>query len=200
MDNRNRYALIERSTGETKIRCELNLDRPYALDARISSGNAFLDHMLNQVGRHGNFFLSIEADGDLEIDCHHTTEDIGIVLGEAFCEALGDKAGIRRYGHARVPLDEALADVVLDCSGRPYLYFDAEIPSPLLGSFETELVEEFFRAFAMHAKVTLHAESVRGQNSHHIIEALFKALARSLRDAVAHTPDSRDIPSTKGSL
>lgn len=195
-----REATISRKSNETEVTVSINLDAPYAAEQTIDSGVPFLDHMLNQIARHGNIFLSIEAKGDLEIDAHHTTEDVGIVLGQAFAKALGTKAGIRRYGHARIPLDEALADVVIDLSGRAYLFFEGRFPSEKVGDFDTELVEEFFRAFAMNGNITLHAELVRGRNSHHLIECLFKALARGLREAIATDPDSSDIPSSKGTL
>ena len=195
-----RKATVERSSKETQICLSLNLDEGYSADQEIDSGVPFLDHMLNQIARHGNISLSISAKGDLDIDAHHTTEDIGIVLGHALKEALGTKAGIKRYGHARIPLDEALADVVIDLSGRAFLYFDASLPTQKVGGFDTELVEEFFRALAMNAELTLHAEIVRGRNSHHMIECLFKALARSLREAISSDPDIDDIPSSKGTL
>lgn len=195
-----RTATIQRQTNETDISLRLALDEAYSASETIDTGIAFFDHMLTQIARHGNFTLSIKAVGDLAIDGHHTVEDVGIVLGKAFDIALGNKQGIRRYGHARIPLDEALADVVIDCSGRPYLFFDAAFTNPKLGDFDTELVEEFFRAFAVQARMTIHAEIARGQNSHHMAEALFKALARSLREAVGIDPTTDDIPSSKGLL
>ncbi len=195
-----RQASVDRSSKETKISLSLNLDEGYSAEQVIDSGVPFLDHMLTQIARHGNISLSISAKGDLDIDAHHTTEDIGIVLGHALKEALGTKAGIKRYGHARIPLDEALADVVIDLSGRAFLYFDASLPTQKVGGFDTELVEEFFRALAMNAELTLHAEIVRGRNSHHMIECLFKALARSLREAISRDPDIDDVPSSKGTL
>lgn len=195
-----RQALVERRSKETRITLSLNLDEGYSAEKVIDSGVPFFDHMLDQIARHGNISLSLNAKGDLEIDSHHTVEDVGIVLGKALKEALGNKAGIRRYGHARIPLDEALADVVIDLSGRSYLYFDAAFPSQKVGHFDTELIEEFFRAFAMNAELTMHADIVRGRNTHHMIECLFKALARSLREAISKDPDIDDIPSSKGTL
>ncbi len=195
-----REATVRRSSKETSIELSLDLDLPYNADNELNTGVPFLDHMLDQIGRHGNILLRVKAEGDLWIDAHHTVEDVGIVLGLALAEALGTKAGIRRYAHARIPLDEALADVVIDLAGRSYLYFSADFPSAQVGTFDTELVEEFFRAVAMNANMTLHAEVVRGRNSHHMIESLFKAFARSLRMAVAKDPDIDDIPSSKGLL
>ena len=164
-------------------------------------GVGFFDHMLDQLGRHGGFGLEVRCDGDLQIDAHHTVEDVGIALGEAFSEALGDKAGVRRFASIRVPLDEALVDVALDLSGRPYLHHDVEFPGEkILGDppFDPQLMEEFWRAFTMAARITLHLTLVRGKNTHHIVEASFKGIARALRDAVR--VEGVGVPSTKGSL
>ena len=166
-----------------------------------STGIPFFDHMLEQLGRHGGFGLTVDCRGDLEIDAHHTVEDIGIALGEVFAEALGDKAGVRRFASIKVPLDEALVDVALDLSGRPFLHYAVDFPGQkILGDppFDPQLVEEFWRAFAVAARLTLHIELVRGRNTHHIVEAGFKAVARALRDAVRI--DGGGVPSTKGSL
>ena len=189
-----------RASSETNVFVSLDLDRGYQKDLEIDTGIPFFDHMLMQIARHGNLAIQIKAKGDLEIDMHHTVEDVGIVFGQALDKALGDKAGIRRYGHARVPLDEALTDVVVDLSGRSFLFFDSTFPSQKVGLFDTELVEEFLRAFAINARLTLHVELVRGRNTHHMIESLFKALARSLREAISKDPDIADIPSSKGQL
>ncbi len=193
-----RTASIERKTKETDIRLSLNLDGKGA--ARLASGIPFLDHMLEQIARHGLIDLAIEADGDLEIDAHHTVEDIGICLGEALRDAIGDKAGIVRYGHAYVPLDEALSRVVLDFSGRPGLEYHVDFPRETVGGFDVELFREFFQALANHARLTLHIDNLRGANNHHIIETVFKAFGRALRMAVAHDPRQSGIPSTKGAL
>lgn len=195
-----RSCRIERKTRETEIALSLSLDQAYDENATIRTGIGFFDHILDQIARHGQFYLDLAVEGDLRIDGHHTVEDVGIVLGQAFDQALGERRGIERYGHARIPLDEALADMVVDCSGRPFLYFSADFRNPRLGDFDTELAEEFFRAFAVNARMTIHAEVLRGQNSHHSIEALFKALARALRQAVSRDPSSDAIPSTKGML
>ena len=194
-----RTARVERNTNETQIQIELNLDGTG--QAQFETGVPFLDHMLDQISRHGLIDLNIKAKGDLEIDAHHTVEDIGITLGQAVKQAIGDKKGITRYGHAYVPLDEALSRVVIDFSGRPLLVEDVHYTSKSIGSFETELVHEFFQGFCNHALVTLHIDSLRGHNSHHIVETIFKAFGRALRMAL--TPDPRAqgvIPSTKGSL
>ena len=188
-----------RSTSETDIKIALDLDGAGEID--IATGLPFFDHMLTQLGRHGGFDLLVAAKGDLEIDAHHTVEDVGIVLGEVFREALGDKAGVRRFGSNRVPLDEALVDVALDLSGRPYLHYEIDFPGEkILGDppFDPQLVEEFFRAFITAAGITLHIALVRGKNTHHIIEATFKGVARSLRDAVK--VEGHGVPSTKGTL
>ena len=194
-----RQALIQRSTKETEISVELNLDGSGAADLRV--GVPFLEHMLDQVARHGMFDLDITARGDLEIDAHHTVEDVGITLGQAFRQALGDKRGIRRYGHAYVPLDEALSRVVLDFSGRPGLEYVVEYPRARVGEFDVDLLREFFQGFVNHAMVTLHIDNMRGRNSHHIAETIFKAFGRSLRAAVELDPRMEGIlPSTKGKL
>ena len=167
-------------------------------DVSASTGIPFFDHMLEQLGKHGGWNLRIEAEGDLEIDTHHTIEDVGIVLGTAFKEALGDKAGVRRFGTAAVPLDEALVEVALDLSGRPFLVYEVDPKSEWIGTFDPQLAEEFWRAFAIAAGVTLHMRSVSGKNGHHVIESSFKGVARSLRDAVRI--EGTGVPSTKGSL
>jgi imidazoleglycerol-phosphate dehydratase len=194
-----RAASRARTTKETDIKVVLVLDGSGDVD--VTTGIPFFDHMLAQLGRHGGFDLVVAATGDLEIDAHHTVEDTGIILGEVFAEALGDKAGVRRFASNRVPLDEALIDVALDLSGRPYLHYEIEFPGEkILGEppFDPQLVEEFWRAFVTAASITLHITRVRGKNTHHIIEATFKAVARSLRDAVR--VEGGGIPSTKGSL
>lgn len=194
-----RTAHIERNTNETQISIELNLDG--SGKAEFETGVPFLDHMLDQITRHGLIDLNIRAKGDLEIDAHHTVEDIGITLGQAVNKAIGDKKGIVRYGHAYVPLDEALSRVVIDFSGRPQLLEQIKYTSKNIGSFETELVHEFFQGFCNHALVTLHIDNLRGHNSHHIVETIFKAFGRALRMAVAIDPRTENtIPSTKGSL
>lgn len=194
-----RTATIERSTLETRIRVGLRLDGTG--QANIATGVPFLDHMLDQVARHGLLDLEIAAEGDLEIDAHHTVEDVGITLGQALAEAVGEKRGLNRFGHAYCPLDEALARVVVDLSGRPGLEFHATFPTERIGAFDTELVREFFQGFVNHAGVTLHADSLRGENAHHIAETLFKAFGRALRVACALEPRLGDAtPSTKGSL
>ena len=194
-----RLASIDRSTKETQISVELNLDGTGGADLDI--GVPFLEHMLDQVARHGMFDLTVKAKGDLEIDAHHTVEDVGISLGQAFRQALGDKRGIRRYGHAYVPLDEALSRVVLDFSGRPGLDYHVEYPRARVGEFDIDLLREFFQGFVNHAMVTLHIDNIRGRNTHHIAETIFKAFGRSLRVAVERDPRMEGIlPSTKGSL
>ncbi|MCG8325756.1 MAG: imidazoleglycerol-phosphate dehydratase HisB [Thiotrichales bacterium] len=194
-----RTASIERNTKETRISIELNLDG--SGKASLEIGVPFLEHMLDQVARHGMFDLTIKASGDLEIDAHHTVEDVGITLGQALTAALGDKTGIRRYGHAYVPLDEALSRVVLDCSGRPGLEYGASYPRARIGDFDVDLVFEFFQGFVNHALVTLHIDNLRGRNSHHIAETIFKAFGRALRMATEHDARMTGIlPSTKGSL
>jgi imidazoleglycerol-phosphate dehydratase len=194
-----RNASRSRSTSETEIKVALTLDGHGDVD--VATGIPFFDHMLSQLGRHGGFDLLVAAKGDLEIDAHHTVEDVGIVLGEAFREALGDKTGVRRFASNRVPLDEALVDVALDLSGRPFLHYEVDFPGEkILGDppFDPQLVEEFWRAFITAAGITLHITLVRGKNTHHIVEAGFKAVARSLRDAVR--VEGGGVPSTKGAL
>lgn len=194
-----RSARIERNTKETQITISLNLDG--AGKADINIGIPFLEHMLDQVARHGMFDLVIQAKGDLEIDAHHTVEDVGITLGQALAKTLGDKTGIRRYGCAYVPLDEALSRVVLDCSGRPGLEYAVNYPRARVGDFDIDLLYEFFQGFTNHAFVTLHIDNLRGKNAHHIAETIFKAFARALRTAVEQDPGMAGIlPSTKGSL
>ena len=190
---------VTRNTKETQIRVKVNLDGKGA--ARLSTGLPFLEHMLDQVARHGMLDLEIDAKGDLHIDAHHTVEDIGITLGMALAKALGDKKGIRRYGHAYVPLDEALSRVVIDFSGRPGLVMNVPFKSGMIGTFDSQLAHEFFQGFANHAFVTLHIDNLRGENAHHQCETVFKAFARALRAAVEHDPRAAGtIPSTKGSL
>jgi imidazoleglycerol-phosphate dehydratase len=192
-----RTATKERKTQETEIRLELDLDGG---EAAISTGVGFLDHMLELLARHGRLGLRVEASGDLETGAHHTTEDVGIVLGQALDAALGDRAGIRRYGSALVPMDESLGECAIDISGRPYCAFDAQLPATSIAGFDTELAEEFFRAVANSAKLTLHVWVRSGTNAHHMIEAAFKAFARALREAVSIDPDEPGVPSTKGTL
>jgi len=194
-----RTAEVVRNTKETQIRVRLGLDGSGA--AKLATGIPFLEHMLDQVARHGMLELDIEAKGDLHIDAHHTVEDIGITLGQAFAKAIGDKAGIRRYGHAYVPLDEALSRVVIDLSGRPGLEFHVAWTRALIGEFDVDLVHEFFQGFVNHAQVTLHVDNLRGDNAHHQCETVFKAFARALRMAAEADPRAgAAIPSTKGSL
>ena len=193
-----RSARIERTTSETSIVVSLDLGGG---EVSVSSGVPFFDHMLDQLGRHGRLGLSIEARGDLEIDAHHTVEDTGIALGEAMAEALGNKAGIRRYGDATVPMEEALAQVALDISGRPLLVYDATIPAESVGQFDIGLTQEFLQALSRSAGLTIHVRLAYGRDPHHCVEAIFKALARALSDAVSIDPRSGDvIPSTKGIL
>ncbi len=194
-----RQAAVERSTLETRIKVWVNLDGTGK--AAFDTGIPFLEHMLEQVARHGAIDLEIRAEGDLHIDAHHTVEDIGITLGQAFLEAVGDKRGIHRYGHAYVPLDEALSRVVVDFSGRPGLVYGVEFPRPLIGSFDVDLIREFFQGFVNHAQVTLHIDCLRGRNAHHIAETVFKAFGRSLRAALMVDGRSAgSVPSTKGTL
>ena len=194
-----RTAEVERNTRETRIRVRLDLDGSGS--ARLASGIPFLDHMLDQLARHALIDLEIEAKGDLEIDAHHTVEDIGITLGQAFARAIGDKAGVRRFGHAYVPLDEALSRVVIDFSGRPGLEYHVPFTRALIGEFDVDLVHEFFRGFVNHAQVTLHVDNLRGDNAHHQCETIFKAFARALRMASERDPRTQGaVPSTKGSL
>jgi len=194
-----RIAEVTRNTAETRIRVKVNLDGTG--QARLSTGIGFFDHMLDQIARHGLIDLDIEADGDLHIDGHHTVEDVGITLGQAFNQAVGDKKGIRRYGHAYVPLDEALSRVVVDFSGRPGLVMDVPFKSGMIGTFDTQLTHEFFQGFVNHAFVTLHIDNLKGENAHHQAETVFKAFARALRAALERDPRAAGmIPSTKGSL
>jgi len=193
-----RKAEVSRNTKETKIGVKLNLDGKGA--AQIATGVPFLDHMLEQVARHGAFDLDISAKGDLHIDAHHTVEDIGITLGQAFAKAVGDKKGVRRYGHSYVPLDEALSRAVVDLSGRPGLEYHIEFTRARIGEFDVDLVHEFFQGFVNHAQVTLHLDSLKGTNAHHQAETAFKAFARALRMAVETDPRVKDVPSTKGKL
>lgn len=193
-----RRAQVSRRTTETEIDIELGLDGKG--EAKISTGIPFFDHMLSQLAKHGLFDLVIQAKGDLEVDYHHTVEDIGIALGEAFEKALGDKAGIRRYGSALVPMDETLVTVAVDLSGRPYLVFQASQLSGMIGGFHTELVKEFFKAFTNNAKANVHVIVEYGENRHHLVEAMFKGLARALDQATALDPRRSGIPSTKGML
>jgi imidazoleglycerol-phosphate dehydratase len=193
-----RKAEVSRNTKETKIGVKLNLDGKGA--AQIATGVPFLDHMLEQVARHGAFDLDISAKGDLHIDAHHTVEDIGITLGQAFAKAVGDKKGVRRYGHSYVPLDEALSRAVVDLSGRPGLEYHIEFTRARIGEFDVDLVHEFFQGFVNHAQVTLHLDSLKGTNAHHQAETAFKAFARALRMAVEADPRVKDVPSTKGKL
>lgn len=194
-----RTASVERNTFETQIAVKLNLDGDGR--SRLAIGVPFFEHMLDQVARHGLFDLEIEARGDLHIDAHHTVEDTGITLGQAFRQAIGDKKGIRRYGHAYVPLDEALSRVVVDFSGRPGLAYAVSYPRAHIGEFDVDLVREFFQGFVNHAQLTLHVDNLRGINAHHICETVFKAFGRALRMAVDLEPRMADnLPSTKGSL
>jgi len=194
-----RSAEIRRETSETRIRLRLGLDGSGT--AHVATGIGFLDHMLTALARHALLDLEIEAEGDLHVDFHHTTEDVGIVLGQALARALGDKRGVRRYGHAVVPMDEALVEAALDLSGRPFLAWDVEFARPKIGEMDTELFEEFFRALAMNGLLTLHLRQLAGHNAHHVAEACFKAAARALRAACEPDPRAAEaIPSTKGSL
>ncbi len=193
-----RQATKERQTKETEIRLTLNLDGTGK--SKISTGIPFFDHMLEQISRHGGLDLELEAIGDLEVDGHHTIEDTGILLGQALREAVGEKIGLTRYGHSYVPLDESLARVVLDLSGRPYLYFDAHFPFEYIGKYPSEMTKEFFQAVANNALLTLHIELLHGENTHHQTEAIFKAFGRALKMAVQVDPTVEGIPSTKGTL
>jgi imidazoleglycerol-phosphate dehydratase len=192
-----RSAEKRRQTAETEIDLSLDLDGG---EASAETGVGFLDHMLDLLARHGRLGLRVQASGDLETGAHHTVEDVGIVLGQALDEALGDRAGIRRYGSALVPMDESLAECAIDVSGRPLCVFDAELPATSIAGFDTELAEEFFRAVSNGAKLTLHLSVRHGSNAHHMIEACFKAFARALRVAVSVDPEERGVPSTKGTL
>src|SRR5690348_5558960 len=193
-----RKAEVVRNTKETQIRLRLDLDGRG--NARLATGLPFLEHMLDQVARHGVLDLAIDAKGDLHIDAHHTVEDIGITFGQALAKALGDKKGVRRYGHAYVPLDEALSRVVLDLSGRPGLEFHVDFTRARIGEFDVDLVHEFFQGFVNHAQVTLHVDNLRGTNAHHQAETAFKAFGRALRMAVEMDARTAGVPSTKGSL
>ncbi len=194
-----RSAKVSRNTLETQITVDVNLDGTGKV--KLDTGLPFLEHMLDQIARHGLIDLDIQAKGDLHIDAHHTVEDIGITLGQAFARAVGDKKGIRRYGHAYVPLDEALSRVVLDISGRPGLVFNVEFVRASVGAFEVDLIREFFQGFVNHALVTLHIDNLAGDNTHHQAETVFKAFGRALRVALEHDPRMAGVmPSTKGTL
>ena len=195
---RGRSGSIERKTRETDIRLSLGLDGSGR--SRIRTGIGFLDHMLTALATHGRFDLDVRCKGDLHVDAHHSVEDVGIALGDALRSALGDKRGIVRFGHAYVPLDEALARCVVDLSGRPYLHYDVTFKARQVGTMPTELFEDFFWALADHGRLNIHLEAIRGRNAHHIAETLFKALARALSMAVARDPRVGGVPSTKGSL
>lgn len=194
-----RQASVERNTKETQISAEVDLDGTGSYD--VSSGIGFLDHMLEQLSRHSLIDLKVRAQGDLHIDFHHTTEDTGYAVGEALSKALGDRAGIVRYGDALIPMDETLTRVALDCSNRPYLVWKVDFTRPKLGDMDTELFQEWFKAFAQSAGLTLHVETLYGENNHHIVESCFKGLARALKTAIAIDPRKSDaVPSTKGVL
>ena len=195
----NRSGNISRKTHETQIEVSIDLDGKGT--SKLNTGIGFLDHMLDQIARHGMIDLTVEAKGDLHIDAHHTVEDIGIVMGQAFNKAIDDKKGIKRYGHAYVPLDEALSRVVLDISGRPGLEFNVEFKRAAIGEFDVDLVHEFFQGFVNHANITMHIDNLKGDNSHHQAETIFKAFGRALRMAIDIDPNLLGItPSTKGSL
>ncbi len=194
-----RDAQVTRNTLETQVSVRLNLDGSGR--SNLATGVGFLDHMLDQIARHGLVDLEISAKGDLHIDAHHTVEDVGITLGQAFAQAIGDKKGVRRYGHAYVPLDEALSRVVIDLSGRPGLAYNVTFSRATIGEFDVDLVQEFFQGFVNHAQVTLHIDNLRGSNAHHQAETVFKAFGRALRMAVEADPRAQgQMPSTKGSL
>lgn len=194
-----RTAEVERNTLETQITVSINLDG--VGKSSFATGVPFLDHMMDQIARHGLIDIDVRANGDLEIDAHHTVEDIGITLGQAFAKAVGDKTGLQRYGHAYVPLDEALSRVVVDFSGRPGLFYDVKFTRGMIGRFDVDLFREFFQGFVNHAGVTLHIDNLKGANAHHIAETIFKALGRALRMAITADPRIAGIvPSTKGSL
>ena len=194
-----RTAEIVRNTNETKIRVVINLDGSGR--QKLATGIPFLDHMLDQIARHGLIDLEVEADGDLQIDAHHTVEDIGIAIGQALAQAIGNKSGIRRYGHAYVPLDESLSRVVIDFSGRPYLEFQVPFVRATSGTFDLDLVREFFQGLVNHAKISLHIDNLRGENAHHQCETVFKAFGRALRMAAEQDPRAAGtIPSTTGTL
>jgi imidazoleglycerol-phosphate dehydratase len=192
-----RKATVQRKTGETDISVSVDLDGG---PVSAATGVGFFDHMLDLLGRHGRLGLEIKASGDLETGAHHTVEDVGIALGQAVDEALGDRSGIRRYGYTVVPMDESLGMCAIDISGRPLCLFEAEIPPVVIAGFDSELAEEFFRAFASNSKMTLHVGTRYGSNAHHLIEACFKAFARALREAVSIDPGETGVPSTKGTL
>ena len=192
-----RIGTVERTTKETTIRVVVDLDGEGT--SNISTGVPFFDHMLDQLGRHGRLDLTVEAEGDLEIDAHHTVEDVGIALGEAFAQAWGDRAGVERFGDSRVPIDEALTRVAIDLSGRPYLVWSVDTPVEVVGTFETSLVKHFWESVVANARITLHVDNVSGDNTHHIFESVHKAIAVALRRAVAHTGRG-GVPSTKGVL
>jgi len=193
-----RTAMVKRQTRETNVEVSIDIDGDG--ESRINTGIGFLDHMLTLFAKHGLFTLEVKASGDLEVDCHHTAEDVGIVLGQVLAQATGDKAGIRRYGQFYVPMDEALALVVVDFSGRPYLAFEAELGQGRLGDFDVEMVEEFLRALAVNAGLTLHVRMLAGKNRHHIVEAIFKALGRAIAESLEKDPRVLGVPSSKGSL
>jgi imidazoleglycerol-phosphate dehydratase len=193
-----RSAEVERNTLETRIRVKLDLDG--SGKSKLATGVGFFDHMLDQIARHGLIDLEVEAAGDLHIDAHHTVEDVGIAIGQALAKAVGDKKGVRRYGHAYVPLDEALSRVVVDLSGRPGLVFEVPFVRGTVGEFDVDLVREFFQGLVNHAAITLHIDALRGDNAHHQAETVFKAFGRALRMAVEADPRASGIPSTKGSL
>ncbi|MCC7151607.1 MAG: imidazoleglycerol-phosphate dehydratase HisB [Rubrivivax sp.] len=199
MHEQHRTAEVRRDTQETRVRVRIDLDG--SGQARLSTGIGFFDHMLDQLARHGLFDLEVEADGDLHIDGHHTVEDVGITLGQALAQAVGDKKGISRYGHAYVPLDEALSRVVVDLSGRPGLHMRVPFKAATIGGFDTQLAQEFFQGLVNHARMTLHIDTLHGENAHHQCESVFKACARALRMALAPDPRTAGaVPSTKGSL
>jgi len=194
-----RKATVSRDTNETQIKVDINLDGQG--NSNLNSGVPFLDHMLDQIARHGCIDLTVEAKGDTFIDDHHSVEDVGITLGQAFAKALGEKHGITRFSSIYVPLDEALSRVVIDISGRPGLYFDCDFTAEKIGQFDTQLVFEFFQGFVNHALLTLHIDNLKGRNAHHQVESIFKAFARALRTAVMQDPNLGDyVPSTKGAL
>lgn len=197
-DNSARTARINRETHETRVKVEINLDGEGRAD--IATGQGFFDHMLHHIARHGLLDMTLSATGDLHVDPHHTVEDVGICLGKAILEAVGDPVGLTRYGHAVVPMDEALAEAAVDFSGRPMLVFKATLPGSGVGGFDAELAEEFFRAVAMHSRITVHLDLRRGRNLHHCLEGLFKAFGRALRIALERDPRVKDVPSTKGML
>lgn len=190
--------MVKRQTRETNVEVSIDIDGDG--ESRINTGIGFLDHMLTLFAKHGLFTLEVKASGDLEVDCHHTAEDVGIVLGQVLAQATGDKAGIRRYGQFYVPMDEALALVVVDFSGRPYLAFEAELGQGRVGDFDVEMIEEFLRALAVNARLTLHVRILAGKNRHHIVEAIFKALGRAIAESLEKDPRVLGVPSSKGSL